>query len=318
MMKNNSIEEIAEKIFMLDRILLITHVSPDVDGLGAMLALAEALEKKGKQVCCFCADEIPRRFVFLEKISRVKCSVSVGSYDSIVVLDCGDINRTGMRGRVENFFGPVMNLDHHPQRRPFGSFCYVNTDKSSTCEIVYDIFKKKNLLLDKSLASLLLSGIVYDTNSFQIENTTPELLEVASELMRKGARLPVITREIFRVRRVIALKLWGRVLARIKIDPNTKMAFSVVTREDFARVGATPEDLAGLIDVINSASESKFSLLLSEDGQNIIKGSLRSESFKNIDVSKIAEGFGGGGHKFASGFSIEGKLENKNGEWRIA
>lgn len=301
----------------LERVLLLTHVSPDVDGISSLLALGRGLEILGKNVIRFIPADLPRRFFFWSDLDKIVSEPRWREADAIVTLDCGDLPRTGFAAELHRLNKPIVNIDHHPQKKPFGTIHLVEDDKTSTAEIIFHLLNELGVTIDKALADMLLAGIVCDTQSFQVASTSAEVLNIASQLMRKGARIPRITKEIFRVKPITALKLWGRVLDRVQIDKETKMAYSVVRQTDLDELGVAPQELEGIVDLINAVTEAKFSLLLTETGDNIVKGSLRSENFKAVDVSRIAKLFGGGGHKLASGFRFPGKIEERDGKWLV-
>ncbi len=309
--------ELAGVLQQYNRPVLLTHVDPDVDGLGSLLSLARVLEAGGKEVLRFAPEAVPAELPFLKDTDLINQKVNWQEADVFVALDCGEIKRTGVENEIAKATGDIINIDHHPQPKPFGDINHVDPQRSSTAEIVYELLQTMKAKIDKPIADMLLAGIVCDTQSFQVAATSAKVLEISSELMRRGARMPLIAKDLFRVKPITALKLWGRVLDRMQVDKDTHMAYSIVHQADFAELGGTPRDLEGVVDLINSVSGSRFSLLLSEDGDNVVKGSLRSEEFKAVDVSKIAELFGGGGHKLASGFRLKGKLQEKDGRWII-
>jgi phosphoesterase RecJ-like protein len=149
------------------------------------------------------------------------------------------------------------------------------------------------------------------------EGTTPEILMLASELMNKGARLSHIARETYQKKDLPGLRIWGRALSRVMVSKESRVAISLITRQDMEECGAALNDLSGVVNLLNTLPETDFALLLTEYEPNKIKGSLRSEPQKGVDVSKIAKKFGGGGHKLASGFEIDGHITNVNGTWRV-
>ena len=163
---------------------------------------------------------------------------------------------------------------------------------------------------------MLLTGIYTDTGGFQHTNVSAKTLRVASELMSRGAKLRNISDNVSNHKSPSMLKLWGLALDRITHLPDIKLVYSVITRADIENVGATDQDLAGVVNLINTAAEDVAALLLYETGDGKIKGSLRTESSK-IDVARIAKLFGGGGHKKAAGFLIEGHLKKSNSGWKI-
>jgi phosphoesterase RecJ-like protein len=160
-------------------------------------------------------------------------------------------------------------------------------------------------------------GILSDTGSFQHSNTTPDVMKIASELMKKGAPLVKIVVSIFSNKSIYTLKLWGRAFEKAKINPENGMIVSVLTKKDIEECEANTDDIAQVAQILNTVPGTKMALVLSERPDGIIKGSLRSEENKNVDVSKIAARFGGGGHYLASGFEIRGKIIETTNGWII-
>lgn len=295
--------------------LLATHKNPDGDALGSMLGLGLALEELGKKVTYFCPDRVPSFLKFLPQSARILNKLAKKKYDVIITLDAGDKKRIGLKF---SFLSSkiLINIDHHPQAKPFGDLNLISTKVSSVAEIVYFLtcaLKVQNY----SIVNCLLTGIFTDTGSFQHANTSSRALEIAAELVRQGANLNRIARETSKSKSLSALKIWGRVLSRTRQDKKRGVTLSAVTQRDFSELGAEPEDLEGVVNVINSASGTKYALLLSEQEKNKIRASLRSELGRGIDVAKIAAHYGGGGHPLASGFTIKGRLGRKGRKWII-
>ena len=164
---------------------------------------------------------------------------------------------------------------------------------------------------------MLLLGILSDTGTFQHSNTSSRVMEIASDLMKKGAPLNKIISTTFTNRNIATLKLWGRAFEKAKINPESGMIVSVITLKDLEDCEASNDDIAQVASILNTVPGTKFSLILSERPGGIVKGSLRSEEYKDTDVSKIAAQFGGGGHKLASGFEIKGKIVETENGWSI-
>jgi bifunctional oligoribonuclease and PAP phosphatase NrnA len=300
-----------------DNILILTHKNPDGDAVGSVLGLAQALESIEKKVVCFSKDIVPKVFEFLPEFSMIKNEITPAHYDLIILLDCAFFSRSGLDdiSEVVSFYNNILIIDHHPQKEiecdeRENCVSIIDSKASSTAVLVYNLLKILNINITKDIANCLLTGIFTDTGGFQHSNTDSQSLVAAGELMKKGSRVNKIAKNIFNSKNVSAIKLWGIALNRVKTNPQTNMAVSYVSKKDMADLGAKEEDLAGLINVINTVSDAKFSLLLTERENNKIRGSLRSEEYKGIDVSKIARSLGGGGHKLASGFELEGDLKN--------
>ena len=171
--------------------------------------------------------------------------------------------------------------------------------------VMYKLLRFWNVKMTPDIATALMVGIYTDTGSFMHSNTTDEVYTIAGKLLSSGANMRKIVKSIFKTTPISTMRLWGKVLSRVRQN-DRKITVSYVTQQDFEEVGAKPEDLTGVVDYINSVPDSYFSLLLTEFARKI-KGSLRTLR-DDINLSTIAEIFGGGGHAKASGFTIPGKL----------
>ncbi len=311
----NTMQQAINLIKSSDNILILTHKNPDGDAVGSVLGLAHALScLDNKNVECFSKSEIPEVFKFLPGVSKIKNQIDPKHYDLVVLLDCAFFSRTGVDDirEIASSHNNLLIIDHHPKNKTEQDCILIIDDKASSAAIlIYNLLKEMRIKITKNISDCLLTGIFTDTGGFQHSNTDPQSLETAAELMRKGSRIDKIAKNIFNGKNVPAIKLWGKALSRIQTDKNTKMAISYISKNDIEECGAKEEDASGLISIINTVSDAKFSLLLTESENKKIKGSLRSEDYKGIDVSEIARSLGGGGHKLASGFEMEGEdVEN--------
>lgn len=304
-----------------ERILVLTHENPDGDALGSLLALGLALKNLGKKVDLVCPDNIVQPFIFLPNIEQIKKDFLLGDYELIIILDCGDLRRTGFADRLKEFSQnkkKIINIDHHPKNdlHRIAAVNLVDYQASSTAEILYHLFKKMEIVIDKNIATCLLCGLYTDTGAFKHSNTSSQVLQIASELLNKGARLKKITENLTNGRSIAALRLWGIALSRIQRHQNLGIITSFITQKDIKDCLASHYDLAGVVNMINTIPDSKAAILFSETGDGKIKASLRTESDK-VDVSRLAKIFGGGGLKKASGFTIDGRLVLKKDRWQI-
>lgn len=304
-----------------DRILLIGHIRPDGDSLGALLALGNGLSAIGKETTLVCKDPYPSVFDFLEGKDKIKKDFLLGGYDSIILLDNGDLKRTGFSDRLllaRQKRIPIINIDHHTKNDlwKFVTVNYVDETSSSTSVLVYEIMNGLGIGITPNIATALLTGIYTDTGGFQHSNTSAGVFEVVSQLLKKGAKLKYISDSITNSRSVGRLKLWGLALDRLVLNEKFGIAGSVIFQKDLLKVNASEEEVSGLVNLMNSIPEAKISLLLYEAGDGIIKGSLRTEN-DGVDVSLLAKYLGGGGHKKASGFSFNGTIVEEGSGWRI-
>lgn len=304
-----------------EKVLVITHINPDGDAIGASIGLKLALESIGKQVQVVCRDNIPKPFLFLSGSKTFKKDFLLGDFDLVIIVDCGDLRRTGFADRLKDFTkikNKLINIDHHRRNdlHKIASINCVDCNASSASEIIFEVLKELNIKIDADIATCLLTGIHADTGGFRHSNTTSRVLDICSELLRKGARLKRINEQIASFKSIPALRLWGIALSRLSINPILGIAVTVITEKDFEASGAMAEDIAGCVNLINALQDVRLAIIIYEMPDGTIRGSLRTES-RNMDVSKIASILGGGGIKKAAGFSIPGKLVFTPTGWKI-
>jgi len=300
-----------------DSILLFTHSYPDADAVGSVLALKKYLESLSKKTTLGCLDPFPD---FLKNLSNEKfanpATLDLASFDLIIACDSVEHGFDKIFPEIKDE-KVVALLDHHPDITLQGDINIIDPTYSSTCEIVYDFFLENRVEINREMATFILLGILGDTGIFQHSNTTPKVMEIASALMKKGATLSKIVSTNFSNKKMSTLKLWGKTFEKAQLNKENRMIISVITKKDLSKCGATTEDISQVAEILNTVPGTKFSLILSERAGDTIKGSLRSEDYKGVDVSKIARSFGGGGHKLAAGFEVKGKIiETKDG-WKI-
>ncbi len=300
--------------------LLICHEKPDGDTLGASLAMAHYLDKIHKPRQHFCADKPATYFSYLPKIENIITDLKLlklEEHDLIITIDCGAIERTGIHGELSKYKFTLINIDHHQTNNNFGHHNLVIPSASSTCEIIYKFFRINNIAMDKYTATSLLTGIITDTMNFTNAGTTQDSLKIAADLLSQGARINQIIASISQNKDIEALKLWGKVLYRLQINPENNFAYTVITKKDLEEFNIdNTENLDGLANFLSIIQDVDYIMVLTEDKDNMIKGSLRTTK-DNIDVAQIAQRFGGGGHKKAAGFKIPGQLEHTDEGWKI-
>ncbi len=285
------------------RILIVSHKKPDADALGSNIALSLYLKSIGKDVVSACVDKASKVFDFLPYISEVVTEFEVENFDLVILVDCGAREMAGFS--LEGL--RVVNIDHHASNDNFGELNIVDPFAASATVIIYRMMKFLGVEIDADMATCLLAGIYGDTGSFMHSNVSKEVWDIAAELTSKGANISVIVKNIFRSRSIGTLKLWGKVLEKAHITENG-VVMSVMRDGDYSSLGASPEQLSGVVDYLNMVPNAKYALLLNEDRRGNVKGSLRTKN-SDVDLSAIAAQYGGGGHPKASGFSLEGKLE---------
>lgn len=301
------------------RILCICHRNPDGDAIGSLLGLGLLLEQAypGKQIGFHCVDPVPETFTFLPAAGRVQPAPAVlQAGDIAVFVDCAEPKLTEMHLSHPLLFDgtyPTAMLDHHPMNPRFATANLLDSEAASTCEIVVAMADLLGWPVRTDIATCLLTGVYTDTGGLLHSNTTPQVYRTVARLLRSGARQQLIVSSVFRTARLSTLRLWGRVLEKIGITEEGG-AISAVTEGDFRATGADYAELAGAIDYVNAVPGMRFSLVLSERAGKV-KGSLRTLR-DDVDVSKMASRFQGGGHKKAAGFALDGRLQPEL-RWKV-
>lgn len=312
------IDSIARLIKESHNILIITHQKPDGDAIGSSTALYFALKKLGKKVQLVCKDKIPPTFLFISGSDLFKKSFLMGDGQLIILLDCGDLRRTGFSDRIKKYASTkktLINIDHHLKNdlNKIANFNLSDTNSASTSQIVYKLIKNLSIDLDKEIADSLLSGAYFDTGGFRHNNTSSEVLDFASLMMTYGASVKSMPR-IDNKHQIKSLKLWGYALENISYD-SLGIAKVVITKNDLEKIGASEKDILGLANVVAGIDGVKIALVLweTEDG---FRGMLRTKQ-KNINVSHLAKYLGGGGFRCSAGFVSNSKIDFIKNQWII-
>ena len=242
---------------------------------------------------------------------QVSFSAGEQPFDLIVVVDTADLSLLGSlyKAHVDLFSAvPILNIDHHISNMGFGQIQLIDPTAASATEVLYHWMKSVpswKQYITQDLATLLLTGLITDTRSFQNPNTTPRSLEVAAELLDQGARQQEIIQHIFKTKPLSTLKIWGRALNRIQIDQDAGIVWSSISKDDLAEMGATSKETHGLLDeLISTIPDAHVYVLFTETEDGGFKASMRSSPA--VDVSRLAaQEFGGGGHPRAAGFRVQ-------------
>ncbi len=322
MISDTSIQKLKKVIGQSKSFVIVGHEKPDGDSVGSLLAFFNVLEQLQKNSMLVLKDPVPSVFAFLDKTELIGTEFPEDNlFDACILLDNGDAKRTGFLSRileVKKNGIPVINIDHHPKNDLWKIATLNITDQSvsSTSELIFEIIGKIGLEIDSKLATTLLTGLYTDTGGFQHSNTSEKVLKIVAELLKRGAKLKKISENISGTHTISMLRLWGVALSRLIHNSRYKISYSILKQEDIIEAGATEDEVSGLVNLLNSAPESEVALLIYETENGKLRGSLRTESDK-IDLSALAQYLGGGGHKKAAGFTIEGRIENEQGKWKI-
>ena len=293
---NNNITTFFEK----GPILITGHINPDGDALGASLCLKILLDKENID-----ADidfDIPNKLPSnLDHLPYELISNNIkSSYETVFVFDCGNPSRLGKYEDLILDASNIIVIDHHINPT-FGTLQIVDSEAASTTQVLYRQLIHEGYIIDKSMANCLLTGLITDTGRFQYPNTTSEVFNIASELIKLGAELALISENIYGSIKFNALKLQSEIINRIVFEKELEFTYSTVYQEDYKKHDIDAEETDFLIDVVRLVKDANIALLLKEQPDGSYKGSLRSRN--NFNVQELASLFDGGGHKAASGFS---------------
>jgi phosphoesterase RecJ-like protein len=304
-----TLEEAARRIAAADRVLLSTHVSPDGDGIGSGLGLALGLAALGKEAVLHMADPVPGYLGFLPGQDRVRSGgANDESWDVLVTLDCGEWERLGEAPGDRALMGTVINLDHHRSNEHYGDLDVIDPAASATGLMAYHLLRELDAPVGAETALCLYTAIATDTGFFRYSNTDVATFEAATELVRAGASPYAVHHALHENNPPSRLRMMGEGLRRLAFHAGDRIGMIALDSEAFAAADATAEDAEGLVDLPRSVASVEVAVLLRPTPEGTaFKVSLRSK--KQVDVSQVAEQFGGGGHARAAGCRLDGPLD---------
>jgi phosphoesterase RecJ-like protein len=304
-----ALEQVAYELRNRDRFLLTTHEGPDGDALGSLLGMQDLLQALGKDSVMFLAAKefpLPIEYRFLP-LAEVFHEAPADMADrTIVFLDCGNIDRMPVDFLTGD--GPFkINIDHHHDNTLFGDVNLVDTEASSTAEIVYDLAGLVGVALTPEMASALYVGLVTDTGKFMYENTDARTHRVAAALVDAGVDVDDIYRRLYENVPIEKLRLVARALDSVERHCDDRVVLTYITEEDYRATRSNEAMTEGIIDHLRSVEGARVAAVvrdLGTSGRAARKVSLRSTT-GDVDVSAIARRHGGGGHVRAAGFSTD-------------
>lgn len=309
--------QIANSLATCRRVFLVSHVNPDGDAVGSLIALGLALEKLGIDTTMYNESSIPAVYRFLPAIEKItRQTDELDDYDAAVVLDCGDLGRVGAVAERIAGFKLMINIDHHVTNKHFGTLQYIDTQACSTTEIIYRIIQQLRVPLEKSIATAIYTGILTDTGSFRFSNTSRSSFSICEKMVAAGVDPHQVARYVYGTYSLGRIKLLNLAIDSIEISPNGRLSVMTLTQDMLKETETQPEDIDGFINYAKRIEDVKVAALIQETrngSHGDVAGrkksfhvSLRSDG--STDVAEIASSFGGGGHCNAAGFSIETTL----------
>ena len=317
MMKESPVTKIPDEVIscvkVAQNIVLLTHAHPDGDALGSLLGLGNILRGMGKKVLCFLEEPVSHLYDFLPGADSIESDL--GHYQRFlqdghksllhIALDCGDGDRLGMF--CEKFLqsSPFLVIDHHQSHTSFGTHRWVEANRSSTGEMVYEIACALGLELNYESAYCLYVAICTDTGSFRYSCTTTRTMQVAAALLEYGVKPEEVGHHLYDNYSMERLRLMEMALSTLSLHHDDRLAMMHVSAEMVEKSGATIKDVEGFIDLPRSLRSVDVAAFIKESGGGTIAVSLRAKG--GCDVADVAKSFDGGGHRNAAGFRLEGK-----------
>ena len=280
------------------------HVRPDGDCVGSCMGLYHYLREQYPDICTdVYLEEVPEAYSIIKGTDEVKTQIDDSAvYDLFICLDCGDVQRLGFSGPLFENAKETLCIDHHISNDAFADYNYIVPDASSTSELVYNMADRDKISL--ASAEALYMGIVHDTGVFQYSCTSPETMEAAAELMRKGINGSEIIDKTYYEKSYIQNQILGRALLESMLIMDKKCIVSVIRQKSMKFFQAQPSDLEGIVSQLRQTKGVEVAIFLHEISPQQFKVSLRSKG--KVDVSEIAQYYGGGGHVRAAGVTMEG------------
>lgn len=306
--KKYMLQEAAAFIRERDDFLLLTHVQPDGDAYGSTLGLAHLLDALGKRYTIVNEDRVLEKFNFLPMSDRFQLDAEISrTFANVIVLDCGDIHRLGESGALLTDDAAILNIDHHKTNDFFGQANLIDLDAAATSQIIYNLARYMRIEIGKDMAVCLYTGILTDTGGFRYSNTTVEVHQIAAELLAVGVNSFEISDRVLESLTWSQVQLIREALGTLRRDESGQIAWMVVQRQLLYRLGASDEEVEGLVSYARNVQGVEVGLLFREKEDGSIKVSLRSKY--RVDVGEIALSFGGGGHARAAGCTLSGPME---------
>lgn len=313
------ISQILDEINRAKSVFITVHVSPDGDAIGSMIALTLALRGMGKSVTPAAHDPVPESCRFLPGAEEIPLASSLlgdgkagdhaalgdgpHRYDLAIVLDCGELSRTGDAAGLVSTAARVVNIDHHATNDRFGDVNWVDTGAAATGELVYRLLTqglRANLTPD--IATALYTALSTDTGSFRFSNVTSKTFDIASHLIRAGADSFRVSEEVYGTVPFKVLKLLGELLDTLEISQDGRIAWMTLTRDVLAKYGVDDDQTDGFIGYARNVKGAEVGIMFKETPEGTIRVGFRSRRL--VDVASLARRFGGGGHARASGCSL--------------
>jgi phosphoesterase RecJ-like protein len=290
-------QSVLETILSASHIVVVAHVNPDADSMGSASAMYTQLMRWQKKATLFCATEqVDPRLAFLPWFDTMRPQFP-SSADLAICFDCGTSTRLGTEVPC-----PLINIDHHASNEAYGDLNLIDATAISTTQVLYDFFTAEGIIPNAKMATALYAGLLDDSHAFLGAKTDERTFATAQALVRFGADIRTCATELFERHTLAALRIKGLMLKELRLKCDGRVAVMLVSREMMEATGAKAVDCEAALEESTGLPTVETALMLRENRDGSLKGSLRSQRH---DVARIAKAFGGGGHRHASGFEME-------------
>jgi bifunctional oligoribonuclease and PAP phosphatase NrnA len=299
------LSQVVELIEAKRRFAITSHIRPDGDSLGSSLGLYWLLRALDKDVEVLMRDDVPHAYQQLPGAKDVRVTPSVKpAYHAVFVIECSDITRPGLIDLDKQF---VVNIDHHSTTALFGNINWIDSTASAVGEMIYNLCKATGVRVTKEIAECVYTALITDTGSFHYSNTTERTFKVASELVRTGVKPAKTAEAVFASYPWSRIELMGSVMSTARRDETGRVACLRQSLEMQQQAKASDEDADGFVNYPLTVGEVEAVAMLKECEPGMYRTSLRSKG--DVNVAKVAEQFGGGGHRNAAGCTLQGSWD---------
>jgi bifunctional oligoribonuclease and PAP phosphatase NrnA len=300
--------EIGKLIKEENNFAITSHTSPDGDSIGSLLGLYNALKEINKDADMFIDDSLPEKYSFMPKFNEIKQLENAKKrYRCLFVLDCGDENRLGSCKELISRSDIVINIDHHISNSLFGNLNIVDKNASSVGEMIYQLIKINGLDVSKDTAMCLYTSILTDTGGFKYSNTTSMTFSIVGDLINNSFDFSEIYNRVFDVKTIEQVRLMAKVSSTLETFLDNKIGVISLTQNMLKECNASEEHASDFVNIVRDINEVEIGVFIKEVDNTTCRVSLRSKKY--VDVRRIAEVFGGGGHIRAAGCTIKQTLE---------
>lgn len=302
--------DLSELMALLQRehsYFLISHINPDGDSIGSLLAMGEALRAAGKKVSGLCSPgPVPAKYRFLTGSDEISSQICYDGAAVVLLLDCGDLGRIGHFREQIAGARILINIDHHVTNERFGTLNYVDEKAAATGEIIFEIISALGVPLTRSMAEALYVAIATDTGSFKYDNTTAKTHRVIAAILEQHQlNTAVLSRRVFDERPLSFYLLLKEAISTLEMEEGGRLASLTISRDLLEKCGTTVEEIEGLVNYTRKIEGVELGILFYVESATEVKVGFRSQ---NVDVSLMAGRLGGGGHARAAGCRLSGSF----------